>query len=316
MLPVSWKSPLGSLSTMLPKKRNTPIRNRTSFSRASATGLPFSSDRRSASSSACASRTAAQESSNPARSVRSRHRQSRINAWCADSAAAFICAAPPPWTTVMTLPVAGFSTENLSASSSEDQRYRVSSARAGTAICPPSGHVLLEPLEHRPRATLKLQVAVPPCRGAADPFEPLVGDRDVVEHRLHIARFGQHVVMHLIEERRYADVFRPFLWGPRFEPDTRTQDEPLFQILDAISRDSGQCQSTRHDDLHRDRLRADEAAHPVKGAPILRHGAERRAAAQAPTEETDRHMSRVASLTNVPGASRGRRETGRCRWRQ
>jgi uncharacterized membrane protein YtjA (UPF0391 family) len=32
---VSWKSPLGSLSTMLPKKRNTPIRNGMSFSRIS-----------------------------------------------------------------------------------------------------------------------------------------------------------------------------------------------------------------------------------------------------------------------------------------
>src|ERR1700724_3707878 len=77
--------------------------------------------------------------------------------------------------------------------------------------CPASGQLLLEPLEYRLWATLKLQVAVPPCRSAADPLEPLVGNRDVVEHRLHIARFGQHVVMHLIKERRYADVSRPFL---------------------------------------------------------------------------------------------------------
>ncbi len=34
----------------------------------------------------------------------------------------------------MTLPVAGFSTENLSASSSDDQRYRVTSARLETAM--------------------------------------------------------------------------------------------------------------------------------------------------------------------------------------
>jgi len=59
------------------------------------------------------------------------------------------------------------------------------------------------------------------------------------------------------------------LWGPRAEPDARTQDESLFQVLDAIGGDSGQCQSPRHDDLHRDWLRADEAAHAIKGAPIL-----------------------------------------------
>src|SRR6202008_1823366 len=102
----------------------------------------------------------------------------------------------------------------------------------------PSGHVHLEPLEHRPWATLKLEVPVPPCRSSADPFELLVGDRDVVEHRLHIDRFGQHVVMHLIEERWDADVFRPFLWGARSNPDARTQYEPLLEVLDSIRRDS------------------------------------------------------------------------------
>jgi len=38
---------------------------------------------------------------------------------------------------------------------------------------------------------------------------------------------------------------------------------PLFQVLDAISGNAGECQSARHDDLHRDWLRAHEAAHPV-----------------------------------------------------
>src|SRR4029077_10894508 len=190
--------------------------------------------------------------------------------------------------------------ENLSASSSDDQRYGVSSARAGTPYCPPSGHVLLEPLEHRLGATLKLEVAVPPCRSAADPLEPLVSERDVVEHGLHIARFGQHVVMHLIKERRYADVSRPILWCSRPKSDTRAADDSLLQILDAIGWHPGEGQPPRQDDLHGDWLGAHEAAHPVKGAPILHHGAECRAATQTPAEEAERHVPGVAAIANVP----------------
>src|SRR6266404_2415430 len=90
---------------------------------------------------------------------------------------------------------------------------RVSSAMVrAVTVCPfQLIHMLPEPLEHWLRATLKLQVAVPPRRGAANPKELLVGHRDVVEHRLHIARFSQYVVMHLIEEGRNIHVLRPFL---------------------------------------------------------------------------------------------------------
>ena len=67
-------------------------------------------------------------------------------------------------------------------------------------------------------------------------MELLVGDRDVVEHRLHVAGVREHIVVDLKQERGYADVFRPFLWRPRAESDARTQDESLFQVLDAIGR--------------------------------------------------------------------------------
>jgi hypothetical protein len=74
-------------------------------------------------------------------------------------------------------------------------------------------HVLLEPLKHRLRTALELQVAVPASSRAPDPLNPLVADRHVVEHRLHILGRRQHVIAHLVQEGRNADGLRPFPWG-------------------------------------------------------------------------------------------------------
>jgi hypothetical protein len=104
----------------------------------------------------------------------------------------------------------------------------------------PSRHVRLEPLERRLRPALKFEVAIPARGSTPNPVELLVGDRDV-------------------------DVFRPFLWGPGSESDARPQDESWFQVRDAISRYSGEGQSPRDDDFHRDRLRPDQASHTAEG---------------------------------------------------
>src|SRR5690242_16138544 len=61
-------------------------------------------------------------------------------------------------------------------------RRDLSTGMDGRPIYPPSGHVLLEPLERRLWTSLKLEVAIPACGRVADPMELLVGDRDVVEH--------------------------------------------------------------------------------------------------------------------------------------
>src|SRR5271154_7422066 len=66
-------------------------------------------------------------------------------------------------------------------------------------------HVCFEPLEHRLGATLELEVAVPACGRPVDPLELLVGDRNVVEHCLDIARLGEYVVTDLVQEGRDRD---------------------------------------------------------------------------------------------------------------
>jgi hypothetical protein len=49
------------------------------------------------------------------------------------------------------------------------------------------------------------------------------------------------------------------------ESDARPQDQSWFQVRDAISRYSGEGQSPRDDDFHRDRLRPDQASHTAEG---------------------------------------------------
>src|SRR6266446_326185 len=139
----------------------------------------------------------------------------------------------------------------------------------GTGTRSPSGHVLLEPLERRLWPSLEFEVAIPACRRAADPEELLVGGRDIVKHRLHVARVRQHVVMHLKQKRRDADVSCPFLWCARSESDARAEDDSSFQIIDTIGWHSGKGQSSRHDDPHRDWLGPDEASHTVEGVTIF-----------------------------------------------
>jgi hypothetical protein len=51
--------------------------------------------------------------------------------------------------------------------------------------------------------------------GVLDPVRLLLGDRDVVEHRLHVAGLGADVVAHLAEERGHALRPEPGALGPK-----------------------------------------------------------------------------------------------------
>ncbi|MEV5721412.1 hypothetical protein AB0L41_46785 [Amycolatopsis mediterranei] len=97
-----------------------------------------------------------------------------------------------------------------------------------------SGQVLREPLEHRLRATLELQVAVPPGGRALDPLEPLLRDGYVLERREHIARVRQDIFVDLVQQRRHPDVPGPVLRVPAGEVDAGPLDDPLLQFLDVL----------------------------------------------------------------------------------
>src|ERR1700752_1243209 len=113
-----------------------------------------------------------------------------------------------------------------------------------------SGHVSLEPVQHRLRATLELEVPVPARGGAVNPVELLVGDGDVVEHRLHVARVGEYVVVYLVEKRRNANALGPLAWRPSRESVTRAQHDQPLEIVDAVRRDSLHGQAPFDDRLH------------------------------------------------------------------
>ena len=65
-----------------------------------------------------------------------------------------------------------------------------------------------EPLQHRLRTALKLEVTVPPRCGAVYPLELLVGKGDIVEYRLYVIRCCQDVVVNLAEKGGHVDVLR------------------------------------------------------------------------------------------------------------
>src|SRR5580704_5172808 len=99
--------------------------------------------------------------------------------------------------------------------------------------------------------------------------------------------------MHLVEEGRDADVFRPFHWRPSGESDTRSQNDAPLQIVNSVGRYAHQREPMFHDNLHGHRLRSDEAADVSEDRGIISHRAERRTAAKATAEKTDRHASCV-----------------------
>src|SRR6478609_6264910 len=101
--------------------------------------------------------------------------------------------------------------------------------------CGGSRRVLGEPVEHRLRAPLELHVAVPSGCGALDPLQLLVGHRNVVEHRLDVARVGEGVAANLVEERWHADVFGPLLRGALLEPDAGAQAEKRVEVVEAVA---------------------------------------------------------------------------------
>ena len=162
-----------------------------------------------------------------------------------------------------------------------------------------SEHVLFEPLQHLAWPTLEFEITVPTSRTASDPLELLVRDGDVVEHRLHIARVRQQIIMHLIQKRRNADLFSPFCRCSSGESDARSKEDSLLQIVDALGRNSREHKAPSHDDLHRDRLRAYEAAYLVEGGGIVCHRAECRTATKAAAQETDHHVACALASADV-----------------
>src|SRR5580704_5304742 len=146
---------------------------------------------------------------------------------------------------------------------------------------------------------LELQVSVPAARGAIDPLELLVGDGNVVEHRLHVAGIGQHVVVHLVQEGGHADVPGPLLGSPPCKPDTGLHDDALLEIVDAVGRYSQHSQSPGDDGLHGDRLGPHQAADTVEDFRELGHRRKCGAAAQAAAEQAGRHAARVRAAARV-----------------
>src|SRR6266566_4610850 len=133
-----------------------------------------------------------------------------------------------------------------------------------------SGHVLCEPVEHGLRAALELHVAAlelhvaVPSRGCAlDPLQLLLGQGDVVEHRLDVARIGEDVAANLVEERRHVDALGPLLRDALLEPDACAQPDEGVEVVEAIA-EAYHGQAAFDDDPGSDRLRRYEAADTVE----------------------------------------------------
>ncbi|HTK06372.1 MAG TPA: hypothetical protein VL485_04320 [Ktedonobacteraceae bacterium] len=75
---------------------------------------------------------------------------------------------------------------------------------------------------------MELKVAVQAGRGAVDPVKFLLGDGNIVEYGLYIARLRQHVIVYLVEERGDADMLRPLPRVPGCEPDACAQHKVTF----------------------------------------------------------------------------------------
>jgi hypothetical protein len=78
----------------------------------------------------------------------------------------------------------------------------------------------------------------------------------------------------------------------------------VFEILDAIGGYSGEGEAPSHDDLHRDRLRAHQAPHAGKRAPVSRHRAKRGADKGYSRRLIGESCSLLASRPRLLGSTR------------
>ncbi len=67
----------------------------------------------------------------------------------------------------------------------------------------------------------------------SDLLKLFLSDGDVVEHRLHVARVRQDVVVHLVEKSGNVNVPGPLPWIPLLKPDACAQYDALLEVVDA-----------------------------------------------------------------------------------
>ena len=93
-----------------------------------------------------------------------------------------------------------------------------------------------EPIEHRLWSALKLKVTIPPGFRSFNPLQFLVGYRDIVVHRLHVARVSEAITTDLVEESRRTNVFGPLLRNPTFKPDAGAQAQQRVEFIEMVAK--------------------------------------------------------------------------------